>query len=159
MRVRTRWISASIWHANEDYDHKRKLVTIPAYLVPVIIYSPLKLRIISLHQYTHTHSFHLSSSIGFIQKPHHPNENNGKLLWPTLWWNLCESIFVLVYFFGVSHFFLFFGHCSCMSYVSNVFNVSCENVPWHHPTFARKSQFNEMMMHLMAVHSRVYMFV
>lgn len=47
---RTNEWSASIWHANEDYDHKRKLVTILAYwasVVPVIIYSIAKFRIIT----------------------------------------------------------------------------------------------------------------
>lgn len=31
-------IFASIWHANEDYDHKRKLVTISAYLLYLLLF-------------------------------------------------------------------------------------------------------------------------
>lgn len=62
------------------YDHKRKLLTIPAYLVPVIIYSLRKLRIINCPPSN-------SRSRHFIKIPY-PNENNGNCfdLYIYIWW-------------------------------------------------------------------------
>lgn len=71
------WIdrSASIWHANEDYDHKRKLVTIPAYLVSCHYLFTTE---ITNHS-TATH-FTAKQSIRYCFDPHYGSASLEKIL-------------------------------------------------------------------------------
>lgn len=124
------------------------MLTILAYLVPVIIYSPPKLRIISLAHITLDVENH-----NFIKNPNIQMKTILKLLWPILLLKLwiyltrCLPLFPPLSLWFTQEVSFFFKNALCVSCVQC---LMCVRKHLDIITCSR-SQANSMMMHLMVI--------
>lgn len=124
--------SASSWHANEDYDHKRKLVTILAYLVVLSWYGTcyylFNAKISNHHWHIHTlaSSHRTQNSIlgpGILSKSQYPKGKQWQITAMTyiddeivnihIIWRVCV-LCIIVWFYLARNSQSPFGHCLCV---------------------------------------------